>query len=96
MALLAPLAKYAVFQLERGEDKHTPHYQGYVHFLKQQRTTSCTKIFQAHWTAMYKKSTPLACRIYCTKEESREPDDPRRPAIGGTGLRVEQQSKPWY
>lgn len=74
MALLAPVAKYAVFQLERGEDKQTPHYQGYVAFSKKKRLTACTKIFQAHWTQMYKDSNPTACRTYCTKEESREPD----------------------
>ena len=72
--LLTPVAKYAVFQLERGEDTHTPHYQGYVHFLKQQRVTSVTKLFQAHWEQMYKKSTPLACKTYCTKEDTREVD----------------------
>jgi len=72
LALLAPLARYAIFQLERAPDTQTPHYQGYVQFEKQKRLTSVTKIFQAHWSIMLKNSTPLACKVYCSKEESRE------------------------
>lgn len=71
LATLAPLVKYATFQLEEGE-QGTPHYQGFVWFAKQKSLSAVTKILtETHWSQMYKKGTPHKAANYCQKAEGR-------------------------
>lgn len=65
LALLIPQCKEIVFQKEKGEEG-TPHFQGYVKFLKKTRTPSKVVLMPAHW---------LRCdgnyARYCQKEDTR-------------------------
>ncbi len=69
LALLKPKAKYAVFQLEAGEDG-TPHFQGYIKLLRTQRLSYLKKILpRAHWEIAI--AGDIANTAYCTKPEGR-------------------------
>lgn len=62
--------KVLVFQLEKGEETGTLHYQGYVSFNVVKRLTAVKKILpRAHWEPRI--GTPKQCINYCTKEETR-------------------------
>lgn len=62
--------KYAIWQLEKGENG-TPHLQGYVSFMKQQRLNAVKLICpRAHWET--RKGTVTQAVEYCSKEETRE------------------------
>lgn len=65
--------KYLVYQLEKGENKGTEHYQGYVHFKKPKRLSACVKWLPgAHFESA--RGSEAQCRAYCTKTETRVPD----------------------
>ncbi|UYD39137.1 MAG: replication associated protein [Wigfec virus K19_668] len=60
---------YAVWQHEIGEETHTPHIQGFIHFKNTILKTTVERIFpRAH--VLYAIDNE-ACIIYCTKEETR-------------------------
>lgn len=62
---------YAVGQLELCPSTNRPHWQCYVCYTKKVRFTSLKKDFgsSAHIEPM--RGTPLECKLYCSKEESR-------------------------
>lgn len=60
--------KYAVFQLEQGE-QGTRHFQGYVFFSETVRFSQAMSLFGDSWPHMEKaRGTPEQNRVYCTKE----------------------------
>ncbi|GAC77816.1 replication protein, partial [uncultured marine virus] len=59
-----------VFQEEVGECG-TPHLQIYIQFKKKSRPDTLKLTNKIHWEAMKRKSTPLACKEYCSKDETR-------------------------
>lgn len=64
--LLQLHAGYYVFQLEKGANE-TPHYQGYIQFVKRKTLTSLKTIIpQAHWEVA--RGTWIQNKTYCTKE----------------------------
>lgn len=65
---LKPLCKRVVFQLERGADTHTAHFQGFIQFTQSYRLREVNSIFQAHWTTTRSVAASI---IYCQKLESR-------------------------
>lgn len=68
--LLEPACKYAVFQLEKGEEE-TPHFQGYVEWNNTKTLSACKKMINAavHWEP--RKGSQEQARIYCMKEDTR-------------------------
>lgn len=61
--------KYAVWQLEKGENG-TPHYQGYIELDRQMRLTALKKILPtAHFEK--RRGTRDQARDYCMKDDSR-------------------------
>lgn len=65
------LVSWHVAQFERAS---TPHIQGVVHFLTRKRLTALKKDFpiELHWEPQ--RGSNDQARIYCTKEDTREPD----------------------
>lgn len=61
---------YFVFQLERGESG-TPHFQGYLVFVKKQRLTACQRLISntAHYEGT--RGGVKANYDYCTKADGR-------------------------
>jgi len=65
-------ATYCVYQLEQGEERATPHYQGYVEFANAKTLAAVKKLSgleRAHFEEA--KGTAEQNRAYCTKEEDR-------------------------
>jgi len=73
MEVLKPLEdkiKYAVWQLEKGENG-TPHYQGYVQWKGRGRRRQGMKtLFPRAWIDVANGSA-VQNKVYCTKEECR-------------------------
>lgn len=68
-----PRVKYIIFQRERGNEKETPHLQGYLELDCVQRLSFLQKIHgKAHWEV--RRGTQQQAIDYCRKEETREPD----------------------
>lgn len=62
--------KYLVYQLEAGEENHTPHFQGYIVCKQSVRFTHFHPLLErAHFEIA--KGTPEQCKEYCTKEDTR-------------------------
>jgi len=62
--------RYCIFQLEKGEEEQTPHFQGFISFTisKRFRTIKNTLPF-AHIEKA--KGSNTQCREYCSKKETR-------------------------
>jgi len=62
--------KYCVFQLEKGEEEHTPHFQGFISF-------NCSKRFRTIKSMLpfahieKAKGSNTQCREYCMKADTR-------------------------
>jgi len=77
-----PLTKYMIVGQEVGEEG-TPHWQGYVEFLKEKRLTALKALIpRAHWEKC--KGTPWQNFQYCSKDgqfkewhEDARPTEPR-------------------
>lgn len=67
-----PSPKYVVWQLERGEEGQTPHYQGYVEFGQPVSMQQVKR--NIHGTAHLekRKGTAQQARDYCMKPDTRE------------------------
>jgi len=64
--------KYLVYQLEKGHDTGTYHWQGYVYWLRKKALGGCKKVHgHAHWEP--RRGTHEQAREYCTKEDTRVP-----------------------
>lgn len=63
--------QYAIFQLERGEEKGTEHYQGYVQTTNKKAFAWIKKHIssKAHWSKC--RGSPEDNIRYCSKEETR-------------------------
>lgn len=86
---LKALPRYAVFQLERGENG-TVHYQGYVLFNGRGKTLAgCKRLHgRAHWEV--RRGTHGEAEAYCSKDDTRIAPTERigePPADGGSGAR---------
>jgi len=79
IAVLKPLAKYAVFQTERGTGRveasgdltprGTEHYQGYVELTKPTRITALQKLVKMSY--FERRGTREQARNYCMKDDTR-------------------------
>lgn len=66
-----PLVKYIVFQRERGNEKETPHLQGYLELERSRKLCWMKNLHKtAHWEI--RKGSQKQAIDYCTKEETRE------------------------
>lgn len=64
------LIKYAIWQLEKGKENGTPHYQGYIELSRQARLTQMKKIIPgAHFEL--RRGTRDQARDYCLKGDTR-------------------------
>ena len=62
--------KYCIFQLEKGEEEHTQHFQGYIVFNIGKRFQTIKKYFPfAHLEKA--KGSGSQCRDYCSKKDTR-------------------------
>lgn len=64
---------YAVFQRERGENG-TPHIQGYVYSRNQKSLVGWKRVLGQRAHIEFARGDAVSNRVYCTKEETREPD----------------------
>lgn len=67
------IVRYAIWQLEEGDDTHTPHFQGYIELSDPVRKSQLIKAFEfgnqmSFFLCMGNQSHNL---IYCTKEDTR-------------------------
>lgn len=61
--------RYVVFQKERGEERGTEHYQGYIEFKQSMRFAGVSKVLpRAH--IELRKGTREQARDYCLKQDS--------------------------
>lgn len=66
-----PNIKYAIWQLEKGNETGHLHLQGYARFTQRQRMTALKKIHPtAHWDV--RRGTHEQAKTYCSKEETRQ------------------------
>lgn len=85
----SPNVRYAVYQLEMGEEG-TTHYQGYVEFSKPQRLSAMKKLLVgAHFES--RRGTREQAREYCMKEDTRieGPYEIGSFEAGGQGARID-------
>lgn len=62
--------KYCIFQLEKGEEEHTPHLQGFISFVVGKRFLTLKNLLPfAHIEKA--KGSNTQCRDYCSKKETR-------------------------
>lgn len=71
---------YYVYQRERGENG-TPHIQGYLHIRNQRTLAAWKKCLGPRYHIEFARGSALDSRVYCTKEETREPGT--EPSEGG-------------
>ncbi len=64
-------SSYLVYQLERGEQEGTRHYQGYVEFLNRKRGSTMLRMFRRPPHLEVAKGTPAQASAYCKKDEGR-------------------------
>ena len=64
--------RYAVFQLEKGEEELTPHYQGYVEFTACVRFNAIKKLIGEKPHLEARKGSAKQAAEYCKKADSRE------------------------
>jgi len=62
--------KYCIFQLEQGEEEHTPHFQGFIIFTCSKRFKNVKNVLPiAHIEKA--KGSNTQCRDYCSKKDTR-------------------------
>ena len=62
--------KYCIFQLEKGEEENTPHFQGCIIFTCSKRFKTLKNVLPfAHLEKV--KGSNTQCREYCSKKETR-------------------------
>lgn len=63
--------KYLIYGKEKGDEKETPHLQGFIIMRTAKRLKQMTDLLPkrcAKVRPMYKKSNPFACYTYCSKD----------------------------
>lgn len=62
--------KYCIFQLEKGEEEQTPHFQGFISFVVGKRFKTMKNLLPfAHIEKA--KGSNTQCRDYCSKKDTR-------------------------
>ena len=62
--------KYCIFQLEKGEEEETPHFQGFISFIVGKRFKTMKNLLPfAHLEKA--KGSNTQCREYCSKKDTR-------------------------
>lgn len=85
--------RYAIWQLEEGEEKETPHFQMYIEFDAPVRMAAVKELLSPQVHCEVRRGTREQARDYCRKEESRKAGPWEIGTwTGGQGTRTDIQS----